>query len=120
MVLLACCQTSHACLLVTLASGRDLKTISARVGGAVLRVATTHLESPTGSDALHSEQRQAQAKQSLAVLERAPEPDVLFAGDMVGGGIKEDNNAQCDCFVGSVSQHRVAGNRGNNVPFGMP
>ena len=55
------------------------------MGGLQLRVATTHLESPTGFGAhqLHSQQRIAQCRQALALLDRAPEPDVLFAGDMV-------------------------------------
>lgn len=63
--------------------GRDLKTVAGSVGGTVIRVATTHLESPTGWNQLWSEQRVAQLKQSAAVLDTAREGDVLFAGDMV-------------------------------------
>ncbi len=39
----------HAALL----TGRDLKSISGSVGGLPVRVATAHLESPTGGNALY-------------------------------------------------------------------
>lgn len=65
--------------------GRDLKTVAGRVAGRSIRVATTHLESPTGRDTPFREARQAQLKQSAAVLDRAKEEDVLLAGDMVRG-----------------------------------
>ena len=59
------------------------------MGGSVcgwpVRVATAHLESPTGFDQLFSEQRVAQCKQAAAVLDKAREGDVLFAGDMNWG-----------------------------------
>ena len=69
--------------------GRDLKSLGASVGGGLqLRVATTHLESPTGfaTHQLYSQERIAQCRQALAVLDQAREPDVFFAGDMVGAG----------------------------------
>ena len=53
--------------------------------GWPVRVATTHLESPTGWDQLFSEQRVAQCMQAAAVLDKAREGDVLFAGDMNWG-----------------------------------
>ena len=53
--------------------------------GWPVRVATTHLESPTGWDQLFSEQRVAQCRQASAVLDKAREGDVLFAGDMNWG-----------------------------------
>ena len=62
--------------------GRDLKTVSCSVEGVELRVATTHLESPTGWNQLWSEARVAQCKQAAVVLDASPQPDVLFAGDM--------------------------------------
>lgn len=44
-------------------AGRDLKCVSATVGGVPLRFATTHLESPLRWDQLFSTQRVAQCKQ---------------------------------------------------------
>lgn len=77
-------KPAHNCCPTPLASaGRDLKSVAGTLGGWPVRVATTHLESPTSWDNTFSAQRVAQCKQSLAVLDRAPEGDVLVAGDMV-------------------------------------
>lgn len=68
-------------------AGRDIKSVAGVVGGLPVRVATSHLESATGwqADQQNSAQRVAQLKQAAALLDRAPEPDVLLAGDMVSG-----------------------------------
>lgn len=63
-------------------AGRDLKTVAGTVGGLPVRVATSHLESPTGWDSLWSAQRVAQCKHACALLDASPQGDVLFAGDM--------------------------------------
>ncbi|PSC75334.1 Endonuclease exonuclease phosphatase family isoform B [Micractinium conductrix] len=67
--------------------GRDLKTVAGKVGGHSVRVATTHLESPTGwqPDQQHRQQRQAQLQHAAVLLELAREDDVLLAGDMNWG-----------------------------------
>lgn len=65
-------------------AGRDLKTVSGRVAGRSIRVATTHLESPIGWEQPFREARHAQLKAAASILDRAKEDDVLLAGDMVG------------------------------------
>jgi len=61
--------------------GRDLKAVNLRIGGLSLRVATSHLESPTGRNQLYSEPRVAQFMEATAVLDKSAQ-DVVFIGDM--------------------------------------
>ncbi|KAI3428797.1 hypothetical protein D9Q98_007616 [Chlorella vulgaris] len=63
------------------AMGRDLKTVCGSLGGWPVRVATTHLESPLGWNQMNRAARVAQCKQSVELLDQAPEEDVLLAGD---------------------------------------
>lgn len=61
--------------------GRDLKAISLVKGGLSLRVATSHLESPTGWNKLFSEPRKAQCREALKVLESMG-GDSMLIGDL--------------------------------------
>ncbi|KAF3961705.1 hypothetical protein CMV_013700 [Castanea mollissima] len=63
---------------------RELCMAEIEVGGKLLTVATSHLESPCPAppkwDQLHSEERIAQAKEAVKLLKKFP--NVVFCGDM--------------------------------------
>ncbi|GBF88546.1 hypothetical protein Rsub_01261 [Raphidocelis subcapitata] len=62
--------------------GRCLLTLTASVAGVRLAVATSHLESPCPPGGMYVKARRQQMQTALEVLEDAPAPNVLFAGDM--------------------------------------
>lgn len=74
--------TAGRCAAIPFANSlmdRDLKAAALSIDGHQLRVATTHLESPTGWRQLYSKPRRAQCERALGLLDKMG-PDVLFLG----------------------------------------